>query len=101
MSGVHGLDLFDLACMGDVGAMCADFDCRDLADFGELLCHGWIVVADTCVGLGFFFVGEDDIDVVFKDVREYAFGGVDDLEGGEIEADRAACGFRAFEHAHH
>jgi hypothetical protein len=64
VSGVYGLDLFNYASMCDVGAARADFDGDDFAELGELQRDGRIVTFDTCVGATFFFVCENNVDIV-------------------------------------
>ncbi len=81
----------------DPDTACANFDGSDRAERGEFTSHGGVVVAQSGVGGGFFFVGEDDVDVVLKDGLEGIAGGLDDFEGGEVEADRATGFFGRME----
>ena len=77
---------------GDPGAFCADLHRGDGAEFGECACHGGVVVTQSVEGGSFFFVGEDDVDRIAEDFPEGIARGLDDFEGGEIQAD-GATGF--------
>ena len=48
----------------------ADFECGDVAVFGERCDHGRVVVFDAGECGGFLFVGENEVDVVFEDFEQ-------------------------------
>lgn len=87
--GGYGFGVEEAVSGSDPGTACANFDGGDRAERGEFTSHGGVVVAQSGVGGGFFFVGEDDVNVVAEDSGKGFAGGLDDFEGGEVEADRA------------
>ena len=93
LADAHGLDAVKVAVAGDPRAVLADLDGGEDAVVaeaaGEVGVAGALVVEE---GADLVLVGEDDVDAPAELREEPVAGGVDDLEGREVEAGGAAGG---------
>ena len=90
--GFDGFDAVQLAAAGDPGAVLAHFHGGDAAIGGELT--GVRIVAGLLLKerTDLVFVGEENVHALFQLIENPVAGDADDLEGGEVDAERATGG---------
>jgi hypothetical protein len=99
LGGGHGSNAVHFEALGNPSAVFADFHGGESAEFGEAFGVGGEVVAEAGEqGLDLVLVGEDDVDAVVELGKDPVASGADDLEGREVDADRATGGAGGGDH---